>query len=438
MDSQYFHSVTLAKELCHGCTNCIKRCPTEAIRVRNGKANIIAERCIDCGECIRVCPYHAKLAVTDPLSAIEDYKYVIALTAPTLYGQFKRMEEGLLVRPALKALGFDDVFEVAKAADIAAHFIARRIESKDIPRPVISSSCPVVVRLIQVRFPSLIDHIVDVWSPMEIAGYIAKQEAIKATGYSESDIGAFFITPCPAKMTAIRHPIERRYSSLNGAIAISDIYGPLIDKMHDMSRLMGAIEASSFGIGWANSGGESLSVGIDNALAVDGIQNVIKVLEEIEDGKMKDLDFFEGLSCPGGCVGGPLTVENGFVARNRIRKWTKELPQQRYTAPYAETCSMYFEQPILPSSAMKLDDDISVAVEKMQRIEAITADLPGLDCGSCGSPSCRALAEDIVQQRASNMDCVFKLRERVKELAKEVIELSNIMPTGKHGDQEED
>jgi Fe-S-cluster-containing hydrogenase component 2 len=87
----YYHSVTLDEDKCMGCTNCIKRCPTEAIRVRDGKAYIIAERCIDCGECIRICPYHAKIAVTDPLDAIDDYRYKIALPAPTLYGQFENL-----------------------------------------------------------------------------------------------------------------------------------------------------------------------------------------------------------------------------------------------------------------------------------------------------------------------------------------------------------
>ena len=90
---EYFHSVVLEEDKCCGCTNCIKRCPTEAIRVRDGKAHIITERCIDCGECIRVCPHHAKKARSDSIEEIEKFKYKIAIPAPALFGQFNNMDD---------------------------------------------------------------------------------------------------------------------------------------------------------------------------------------------------------------------------------------------------------------------------------------------------------------------------------------------------------
>ena len=90
--SEFFHSVTLDRDLCHGCINCVKRCPTEAIRVRDGKAKILSDRCIDCGECIRICPHHAKKPIFDPLSVMDQYEYTVALPAPSLYGQFNNLD----------------------------------------------------------------------------------------------------------------------------------------------------------------------------------------------------------------------------------------------------------------------------------------------------------------------------------------------------------
>jgi len=110
------HSVRLNRDLCMGCTNCIKKCPTEAIRVRNGKAVINEARCIDCGECIRACPHHAKSAEMDLFSRIGDYPFKIALAAPSLYTQFGPPATREMVLAALHSLGFDRVYEVALGA----------------------------------------------------------------------------------------------------------------------------------------------------------------------------------------------------------------------------------------------------------------------------------------------------------------------------------
>jgi len=427
-----YHSVRLEKELCRGCTNCLMHCPTEAIRVRNGRAHILDERCIDCGECIRICDYHAKVAVIDTLEELKNFRYTIALPAPSLYGQFRGIADAGVVIAALKRLGFDDVFEVARGADVVSRAIAEKLRQPGLPRPLISSACPTVTRLIQVRFPDLIPNIVDVRQPMEVAADIARAEFCQAHGCRPEEVGVFFITPCPAKMTAIASPLGQKKSSVSTAISMMEIYGllrPLIGKIQQEEKKESA--ATSYGIGWAASSGETKSIFQENALCVDGIQNCIRVLEEIENNKLSDLTFFEGNACTGGCVGGPLTFENNYVAKNSIRKLVAaareknaDTPQQSVPASLMNKYNLYMDQPILPNSAMKLDEDISTAMRKLQRMNEIIESLPGYDCGSCGSPTCRAFAEDIVLGYAGEMECIHKLKDKLKAMAEQMVELA--------------
>jgi len=426
MAEKRFHSVRLEAEKCRGCTNCLKRCPTEAIRVRGGRAHIISERCIDCGECIRVCGYHAKVAVTDPMTSIQQFKYKIALPAPSLYGQFSSLKNISQVLNGLKQIGFDDAFEVARGADVVSRAIRERLRNPDLPRPVISSACPAIVRLIQVRFPDLIDHIVDVRQPMEVAAMIAKREFARKHGVDEKEIGAFFITPCPAKVTAIRHPIGHPTSAVDGAISVLEIYGLLSSRLRSAPVDISLEKASDLGVGWARSGGECNAVSPDNSMAVDGIENCIHVLEEIEDNRLRGLEFFEGAACTGGCVGGPLNFENNYVARSGISRLASRDPHPdlNVDSSMMTKYDLYDTQSIKPNTAMKLDDDLLEAMRKMEKIEKIYAELPGYDCGSCGSPTCRTFAEDIVQGDATKMDCIHKMKEQLRVMAEQMVNLA--------------
>lgn len=417
----YFHSVTLEEEKCRGCTNCIKHCPTEAIRVRNGKATIIKERCIDCGECIRVCPYHAKKAVTDPFSIMSRYRFKVALPAPSLYGQFgpgysrERILQGLL------NLGFDWVFEVSRAAEIVSDATRKLLKSGDIKKPVISSACPAVVRLIQVRFPNLINNLLKIESPMEVAARIAKQTVVKEKNIPAEQVGVFFISPCAAKVTSVKAPYEKKESCVNGVLAMKDIHIKLLEKMKNIPPDFdgGLVSSGAYGIGWAGSGGECSALETPKTIAVHGIHNVIDIFEEIVEDRLNGIDFVEALSCTEGCLGGPLTVINPFVAKTNLTFRVNNAKNRNLA--YDNTATDY--QDLLWTKDMeykpilKLDDNMMKAMQKMQKLEEINESLPGLDCGACGSPNCRALAEDIVRGIAYNTDCIFKLREKVSDLA---------------------
>jgi iron only hydrogenase large subunit-like protein len=424
------HSVRLDSDKCVGCTTCIKKCPTEAIRVRKGKASIISERCIDCGECIRTCPHGAKRAVSDPLSIIEGYRIKVAVPAPTLYSQFDEQCSVDRVLSGLLELGFDEVFEVAEAAELVTSATRELLsrggaEGQALPRPVISSACPAVVRLVQLRFPSLIPSLAPLLPPMEVAARIVKERLHPG----EEGVGVFFITPCAGKVTVTRAPLGYGRSALDGVIGLRDIYLPLrLAISHAPERALA--RAGRRGLEWARIEGESDALGERKSISVDGIGNVIDVLETLENGKLRDVEYIEALACPAGCVGGPLTVENPYIAKTRLRNREECAPIESARPRYEPLADLGWTRKVEPLSALVLDPDMLKAMVMMEEIEMRAEGLPGLDCGSCGAPTCRALAEDIVRGTAVESDCVFKLREKVRSLAKELIELEERQPPG--------
>ncbi len=415
------HSVTLQTDLCKGCTHCIKRCPTEAIRVRDGKAVIKSERCIDCGECIRICPYQAKRAIYDTLDNFKDYKYKIALPAPALYGQFDKLEDIDYIISGLYRCGFDEVFEVARAAELVSEYTRQYMKDPGVKKPAISSACPVVVRLISVRFPSLIDNVIPIMPPVELAARLAKKEALKKhPDLAEEDICVLFISPCPAKVSYAKNPIGVKKSAIDGVLAMRDLYFMLVSEMNKIDNPTEASCSGIIGISWAGSGGESSSLMNDKYLAADGIENVIHVLDEIEKENIRGIDFVELNSCNGGCVGGALTVENPYISKARLQSLRRYLPVSlnhvsNMPADGSLPSDILWDSGIDYVPVMTLDSNRSAAMRKMSQIQQITNTLCDLDCGSCGAPTCRALAEDIVNGEASLDDCIIKLREKVAE-----------------------
>ena len=436
--TKYYHSVQLNREKCQGCVSCVKLCPTEAIRVRNGKAEILADRCIDCGACASGCPYHAFTVKTDMLEGLSKFAYNIVLPAPSLYSQFPANVPLEDIWQGLQNLGFDEIFDVS----LASEYIAKEIESylKNYTggrKPLISSTCPAVMRLIQVKFPELIKQVVPVLAPVEAAAIYVKREAAARKQLPTELIGVWFISPCPSKETNIRQSVDVQHTELTGSFSLSDIYGLLLKNMggeHELNVRTG----SSYGLGWGTYGGELASAGITNGLAVHGIDNVYEILEQVSMNKMPQLDYVECNACQGGCLGGLLAAENKFVAESNLRQRIRQLREQE-PADRQETmaktmvlqdfpASAAYRKRLVPRPMMQLDDDIMEAMKKFERMEEVLCSLPGLDCGACGAPSCQGLAEDIVQGKAHEIDCIFKLRASVHKLSQGMLELAKQIP----------
>lgn len=432
--NQYYHSIRIDGEKCQGRMKCMRACPTQAIRVRNGKARIIEEKCIDCGECITACPSGAIVPLTDPFGELTKFRYTVAIPSPALYAQFGREILPDKILAGLKKLGFDEAFDLAYTCGEVSFSIQEYLRDTKGPKPLISNACPTIVRLIQVKYPNLIDQIIPIDTPREIAAREIKKKKAKQYGFREKEIGTFYITPCPVKMISIKQPAEKGKSHLDGAISISDVYGPLLSAMEGVEKesYRKALESICIlGIGWAMVGGICRTLRLKNSLAVSGLSEILKVFDDVERGKPRNIDFIEAYSCPHGCVGGSLTVENLYISYNKILKLIETLEYEKIKAcpDIREVRKLYaqkyffLEGKLEPRPLKPLDEDLSKAIKKRREKEETYESLPKIDCGVCGSPTCLAFAEDVVRGEADITDCIFNFPQRFRDLADELSEL---------------
>ncbi len=410
--NSYNHSVSLDASKCNGCTTCLKRCPTEAIRIRNGKAVIRSEKCIDCGECIKVCPYKAKKANHDSLEILNSFKYTVALPAPSLYGQFNNMDNiGYVIR-GLYDLGFDDVFEVACAAELVSAYTREYLKREDVQKPVISSACPAISRIISMNYPSLCENILPVLPPVDIAAYLAHEKAKKEhPELSDDEIGIIFISPCPAKVSYVKNNFAGDRNYISAVLSVRDVYFALLDVMKKRTdEPFEMTDAGLIGIGWASTGGESTAVFNERYLAADGIENCIRVLDQIDNSEITSVDYIELNACEGGCVGGAMTVTNPFIAQARLQSLKRYLPVSQNQPDDNEIPDRFRRDELEYNPQSLLSDDRKEAMRMMGEIEAITESLPKIDCGSCGAPNCAAFAEDIVRGETNVDECTVIMR----------------------------
>lgn len=437
-----FHSVLLEEDSCKGCTICVTGCPVQAIRVRDGKARILQEKCIDCGECIRRCPNHAKKAAPDNFAAFRLQiqegsapRNRIVLPAPSLYGQVGDGYSIGEIHRALLSLGFTAVFPVAAATagiTAATAFLLAKTGEDALPRPVISASCPTVIKFIRTRFPTLLKNVSPVIPPVNLAAKLAYKTLCASAGteISRKDTGLYFLSPCPGKITETLSPMDGDVPVVDGVFSLKDIHLPLLAALRELRKSAALPPDQSFAdsgqvfreeIAWGRAGGEAeAAAAMHNCkrIAVDGIARCEKILEAVEDGKLDGVDFLELTACPGGCVGGVLTIENPSIAEFRLRakeEAERNTPEKTGAEQFAQERPMR-QTEIEARPALLLDPDFKKAAAMMEQIEEIAAGLPGLDCGCCGAPNCRALAEDIVRGNAEQTDCIVILKEQYRSL----------------------
>ena len=415
--SDYYHAIEVDSEKCSGSMHCMRVCPTEAIRIRGGKALILEDRCIDCGDCIRVCPERAIRSITGSYEDLSKYKYTIAIPSPSLYGQYGMSITPNQILNGLKGLAFNEAYDIGKACEVYTTVLKEYLHNYSDSKPLISTLCPSIVRLIQIKFPDFMGSLLSLEAPRGIAGSDRRNKA-KELGIDPKEIGAIYITPCPAKMIAVNQPQCKSDPNLDGALAISDIYGLLFSSIRKQKSMEELHASSGLGIGMAIPGGFITDLEVENAMAVDGVKNVMQVLDDLEHGKITNIKYLELWACPNGCVGGPLAVENPYLAKIKVTKLIQSLgKEKKIKDEEVNRLREYLScDVVLPAHPLKpLGRGTMDAIKKLKERESIVESLPKIDCGACGAPTCKAFAEDVIQGRAEILDCVFKLKDKVVE-----------------------
>jgi ferredoxin len=397
------------------------------MRIYGGEVRVRSELCIGCGECIRVCPWKAIAVRQDSWDDIRRNRNLLLTADPAFYVQTGSCGKAGFLSDSLAKMGFEDISEyISTAYDLAALAIAKQIGArKKGGSPLISTYCPAVVRLIQLNHPELVDYIAEVESPLEIGVGCWR----KATGRSEK---VALIAPCPAMSQLQSAPTGRERSNFDHVFIIKQVIRNLIKEGAKVDELPDSFERNGRWLKWARQGGETRHVSAMlgrplHAIVAVGIRDVEEMLNELELGRLGCVEYLECRMCSQGCLGGVATSESRFTTLVRLQNldvnWTLTPEERKHLVSLYETGIWRLSEPVRPRAQEALSEDIPTAMERLRKMNEFLTTLPGIDCGSCGRPSCRAMAADLARDEGEITDCIFKLKERITTLSTQIFEL---------------
>lgn len=423
--AKFYHALDIDARRCIGCSHCLHTCPTEAIRIRDSRAIIYENRCVDCGKCYSVCPTKAIYIKQDDFLNIRQYAHSVVLIPSIFLGQFPDDVRVSRIYAALHELGFRHVFEVESATSIYTEAKRRYAQEHPEIRPLISAFCPAIVRLIQVKYPSLVDNLIPIRGPLDLSAHYVRKTLIER-GIDNQEIGLFYVTPCASKIAAIKNPVGDE-SVVDGVLNMDSLFNRVYRLIKEQGKdykypQLQTQQLSSDAILSTLTNGERRLCTANRSYAIDGIKNVQNFLDKLENGSADGIDFLELRSCDQSCAGAMLACDNRFLCGERMYARAHKASQREATGIIAHDHEVENERPYLlaiaeteplqPRSMMTLDNDITAALEKLERINMLSNKLPQIDCGLCGAPSCNAHATDVVCNGAELADCVFVQRQQ--------------------------
>lgn len=412
---KYYHSHVIIQERCSGTLNCLRACPSRALRYRGGKIIYYSDLCVDCGACIDACPENVFLPVIDEITDFDKFEYKIVIPSHTLYTQFGANIHPGHIHQALLNIGFDAVHEISKHAYELSYVVSETLKSETLKKPIISNFCPALIRLIQVSYPNLVDLV----SPFDVSRELAAKEAkinySKELGLSMDKIGVIFISPCPAMVVSIKQPAEKEKSWIDGAIAIKDIYNRILPEIMKLQNDKTEIARQKFfyyGRSWGELGFILRHMDPEHTISVAGIDSVKMIMDDIEDSRLKNVDYIEAFTCPQGCIGGTYCVENPYISRHTAIMLVKKFgqpPERDDNEINRKIKNNYYklDEKVVPRKTRLMESDISTSIRKMKQKQRILTKLPNKNCGLCGAPTCETFAADCAWGDADLTDCIF-------------------------------
>ena len=404
--------LTLKKSNCKNCYKCIRHCPVKAIRFSGNQAHIIGNECILCGQCFVVCPQNAKQIIDETEKVkvfLQSGAPVIVSLAPSFVANYDGAGINSM-RDALKKLGFYDVEETAIGATIVKTEYERmlREEERDV---VITSCCHSVNLLIQKYFPAELEYLADVLSPMQA----------HCTDIKKRYPGAktVFIGPCVAKKDEAEH-----YEGIVDAVLTFEELTEWLKKERiDIDKTMDTAEESRARF-FPTTGGVLKTMAQEISgytyLAVDGVENCIAALRDIENGKIHKC-FIEMSACAGSCIGGPVMekyhrspVKDYMSVANFAGK--KDFAVEQLTAAELKKQFLYIEHKL----TMPSEEDIASVLRQMGKVKPSDE----LNCGSCGYNSCREKAIAICQGKAEISMCLPFLKDKAESFSDTIVNSS--------------
>ncbi|WP_425448208.1 [Fe-Fe] hydrogenase large subunit C-terminal domain-containing protein [Dethiothermospora halolimnae] len=408
---------------CKNCYKCLRHCPVKAIKIKDEQAQIVEDKCIGCSECLVICPQNArqiKSSVANVKRAIVENKRVIATIAPSFIGGFNLKDAGQMVT-ALKKLGFNHVEETAIGAEVIATLYKNYINSND-QKNYITTCCPAANNLIEKYYPSLIEYMLPMVSPMVAHGKLIRE-------YYGHDSYVVFIGPCTAKK--IEAADVRDEGVIDAVLTFEEMEVWFEEEGIKLDALLGeAFDSESFKKGSSFPvGGGVLSSFIDDnskldVIAVSGIKECMDLFDSVEKGQLENY-CIEVNVCKGSCIGGmamPKNDESIFVRKERVKNYVKDKKdiskKGEFQIPKNIDYGKYFFEHKVDFDVA--DEEIEKVLNRMGKYKLEDE----LNCGGCGYNTCREKAKAVVLGMAEINMCLPFMRGKAESLKNLIFENS--------------